>query len=191
MTSPFTTVNDQQQEAVEYLNVETAVQHLLVVRPLEYQQSGFKTEFKPEGTDVVFCDIADLDVIGSDGQPGKVYRRSSILQGYLKGTFKRYVGHTLIGMIYYGPRQKGQKAPYMWQDLTTEPAVVQRGHAWLMAHQDFLVPISTSVPEAPVVAGPPKYTPPASVAPQPAAPLSTLDMMRRANNGADADAAPF
>lgn len=161
MSSPFTTVQDQ--EATEYLNTEEAVGHLLIVRPQKYQAEGFVTEFKPEGTDVVFCDVADLDAPGDLGQNGKVYRGNSFLQGYLKGTFKRYLGKTLIGMIYFGPREKGRKPPYMWQDLSADANVAARGLAWMQAHQDFLVEVTAVVPEA-TASGPPVYVPPAQTA---------------------------
>lgn len=192
----FTTVADQ--EPKEYMNVEQSVGHLLIVRPLKFQD-GFITEFRPEGTDVVFCDVADLDVLDENsGQPGKVYRGNSFLQGYLKGTFKRYIGHTLLGMIYLGPRQKGQKAPYMWQDLSADAAVAARGMAWMQQHQDFLVAITPAAEPADV--GPPKYTPPAAPAaatvyaqpdPHAAPPVSTLEQMRRMAQQQPGEAAPF
>ena len=205
----FTSVTDQ--PAAEYMNVEAAVGHLLIVRPQRYQDSGFITEFQPQGTDVVFCDVCDLDLIDpATNQPGKVFRGNSFLQGYLKGTFKRYLGHTLIGMIYTGPRQRGQKPPYMWQDLSADPNIVARGQAWMAAHQDFLVAITPAVaevapaayqhqtPQAPQV-GPyaqpdPHATPAAAPVSAPAAPpaytqpaptvhqpMTTLQQLRAAN----------
>lgn len=191
MSNPFTAVTDQ--EAVEYLNTEEAVGHLLIVRPQKYQAEGFVTEFKPEGTDVVFCDVADLDMVSEAGQVGKVYRGNSFLQGYLKGTFKRYIGKTLIGMIYYGPREKGRKPPYMWQDLSANPEVAARGLAWMQANQDFLVEVTAVVPE--VASGPPVYVPPATSAPAAQVKIynqhqpgggSTLDAMRQMQQQAGA-----
>lgn len=196
----FTSVTDQ--PAAEYMNVEASVGHLLIVRPQRYQDSGFKTEFQPDGTDVVFCDVADLDVIDpATNTAGKMFRGNSFLQGYLKGTFKRYIGHTLIGVIYTGPRQRGQKPPYMWQDLSADPNIVARGQAWMAAHPDFLVAITPAVaevaptqyqyrdpaPAAPAVpaaapvsapAAPPVYQQPE---PQVYQPMTTLQQLRAAN----------
>lgn len=191
----FTTVADQ--PAAEYMDIESAVGHLLIVRPQRYQESGFKTEYQPDGTDVVFCDVADLDLIDSDtGNVGKVFRGNSFLQGYLKGTFKRYIGHTLIGIIYYGPKEKGRKPPYKWQDLSVDPNLVARGQQWMAANPDFLVTITPAVAEAappayqhhvtapatiaaPVQAGPPAYQQPAAPAVHQS--LSTLQQLKAAN----------
>lgn len=197
----FTSVTDQ--PAAEYMNVEASVGHLLIVRPQRYQDSGFKTEFQPDGTDVVFCDVADLDLIDpATNTAGKMFRGNSFLQGYLKGTFKRYIGHTLIGVIYHGPRERGRKPPYMWQDLSADPNVVGRGQAWMAAHQDFLVAITPATPAAAAVpevapaayqykgaqqsatvtpaqpAAPVVYTQPAAVVYQP---MTTLQQLRAAN----------
>lgn len=192
----FTSVTDQ--PAAEYMNVEASVGHLLIVRPQRYQESGFITEFQPNGTDVVFCDVCDLDVYAdqASGTVGKVYRGNSFLQGYLKGTFKRYLGHTLIGMIYTGPRQRGQKPPYMWQDLSADPQIVARGQAWMQGNPDFLVPITPAVAEvAPTVyqhqgpyAGPDPHAQPAVVA---AAPVSAQPALPVYQQPAPATAAPL
>ena len=174
MTNPFTTVSDTQKEAGDriYLPIRRCKGKLLIARPLEYQKEGFKTEHAPDGTDVVFCDFALLDPIspaqdeeGNDlpGFPaGQQFRGQSVLQGYLKGTFKRYVGNTLIGTIYFGPKTKG-KPPIMWMDLSGDAACVQRGQQFLAAHPEFLVPVqaafSETTPE--VWTGAPSYTQPA------------------------------
>jgi len=205
----FTTVTDQ--PAAEYMNVENSVGHLLIVRPQRYQDSGFKTEFQPDGTDVVFCDVADLDVLDdATKQAGKMYRGNSFLQGYLKGTFKRYIGHTLIGMIYHGPRERGRKPPYMWQDLSSNQDIVARGTAWMQAHPQFLVEITSATPEVapaayqyrepaaptagPYAAGDPHATQPPIYTP-PAQPLTTLQQLRAANvnhqGGAQSEQPPF
>lgn len=192
-----------------YLPLGRAKQKLLIVRPIKYQAEGFVTEHKPEGTDVVFADVVLLDSIRAayDSDEDKElpaidapqgFRGQSILQGYLKGTFKRFIGQTLIGMIYNGPKTKG-KPPMMWQDLSGDADCVTRGQQWLIANPDFLLPpeatIVASAPEPPP--GPPAYTPPtASVGLAtggPVRPLNTLEQMRAmANGGGNNDiVAPF
>lgn len=174
----FATVTDQ--GPAEYINLEESVGKLLIVIPREYQKEGFITEFQPNGTDVVFCDIASLDLLDEEsGKPGKIYRRQSILQGYLKGTFKRYLGQKMIGMLYFGPKEKGRKPPYKWQDLSGEEQIRTRGLQWLAANPQFLVDaeFTAAAPASePVVQqGPPRYVAP--VQPQRAA--STLDQLRQ------------
>lgn len=179
MTTPFTTVTEQDPNDAGrlYLPMARSRGKLLIVRPLKYQAEGFVTIHKPEGTDVVFADIAILDEIpaGQDeyGEAlpgfaaGSQFREQSVLQGYLKGTFKRYIGGTLLGTIYFGPKEKG-KPPMKWQDLTTDANCAARGQQWLAAHPEFLVPVQAAfvaaVPEPVAPAGPPAYVPPAAAA---------------------------
>lgn len=186
MTSPFTPVEALTPR--EFLKPEDAKGHLLLVRPLKYQQDGYTTEFQPNGTDVVFCDVADLDVVDEGtNQLGKVFRGNTFLQGYLKGTFKRYIGKTLIGMIYEGPRERGKKPPFMWMDLSGDQAVAARGMAWMQANQHFLVELTPTVAEP---SGPPRYVPPAANATAGAA-VNTLDQMRLMSQQGSSDGIPF
>lgn len=156
MTQPgaFTTVTEPVDEDREYIPMARCKGRLLIVRPLEYQREGFTTKHKPDGTDVVFADIAVLDEIPSwsdeygvdyQGFPaGHQFRNQAILQGYLKGTFKRYIGQTLLGTIYFGPPTKG-KPPMMWQDLSSEKAHEARGVRFMAAFPDFLIPVTRQI----------------------------------------------
>ena len=170
--NPFTTVTDQDGEDRDFIPIKRCKGKLLIVRPLEYQREGYVTVHKPDGTDAVFCDFALLDPIHEARDlddklypgyaPGHQFRNQVVLQGYLKGTFKRYIGGTLIGTIYEGVATKGNP-PLMWQDLSTDVNCVNRGQRFMAAHPEFLVPqkatITTVTPEP---AGPPAYTPPSS-----------------------------
>lgn len=162
MTTPgFTTVTDRQADGDKiYLPWARTKNKLLIVRPLEYQKEGFITAHAPEGTDAIFADAALLDPIMAamneegDELPafpaGTQFRGQVVLSGFLKGTFKRYIGHTLIGTTYRGPATKG-KPPIMWEDLSGNPDCVTRGQQFLMAHPEFLIPVeaafSPAVPE--------------------------------------------
>lgn len=155
MTTPgFTTVTDRQDSGDKiYLPWARTKGKLLIVRPLEYQKEGFVTTHAPDGTDAVFADAALLDPIAAavneegDELPafpaGTQFRGQVVLSGYLKGTFKRYIGHTLIGTTYRGPATKG-KPPIMWQDLSTDANCVTRGQQFLVAHPEFLIPVEAS-----------------------------------------------
>jgi hypothetical protein len=173
MTTPtFTTVTDKQDAGDKvYLPWARCKGKLLIVRPLEYQKEGFVTANAPDGTDAVFVDVALLDPIlaavneEGDALPafaeGTQFRGQVVLAAYLKGTFKRYLGKTLIGTIYRGVPTKG-KPPIMWQDLSTDAGCAQRGQAFLVAHQEFLVPVEAAFVEAvpEQMSGPPAYQPP-------------------------------
>jgi hypothetical protein len=172
VTSPFTTVTDKAEAGDKlYLPWARCKGKLLIVRPLEYQREGVITKYAPDGTDAVFVDAALMDPIlpalneEEEELPGFAaetqFRGQLVLSGFLKGTFKRYIGQTLIGTIYRGPITKG-KPPIMWQDLSADVGCVQRGQQFLIAHQEFLVPqAATFTPAASeVMAGPPGYTPP-------------------------------
>lgn len=157
MTSPFTTVVAQEAGDKIYLPVSRCKGKLLIVRPLEYQKEGFITTHAPDGTDVVFADVALLDPIKAavdeddnelpGFEAGTQFRGQTILQGYLKGTFKRYVGKTLIGTIYKGIATKG-KPPLMWEDLSGDPDCASRGQQFLIAHPEFLIPVDAGFSEA-------------------------------------------
>lgn len=139
----------------DYIDMNAALNKLMIVRPLDYR-TDFKTTFKPEGTDVVFCDIAVVDDVDpTTGQQGRVYRDQAILQGYLKGTFKRRVGDMIVGMLYLGPQKLGNR-PFMWHDLIEDPGAVARAQAWVTANQSFLVKLQ---PSAPASAAPSYSTP--------------------------------
>lgn len=199
--NPFTTVPAYDPEAAKadrvYIPIKRVRGLLVVARPTKYQDSGFVTEHAPDGTDVVVVDFAVLDPIGQaqnemgevlQGFPaGQQFRDQYVLQRYLIGTFKRYVGHTLIGTTYFGPKTKGQP-PIMWQDLSGDPGAVQRGQQFLAAHPEFLIPLEaqivTAEPDAPAAGyGPPQggYGPPqgqvVQSAPQ-SRPANTLEAMR-------------
>lgn len=178
MSAPnqFTPVSDQPAEDRDYIPMARCKGRLLIVRPLEYKREGFTTKHRPDGTDVVFCDIALLDAIPDwedeygaqhQGYPaGFQFRNQAILQGYLKGTFKRYIGATLIGTIYFGQPTKG-KPPQMWQDLSGDPNCVQRGQSFLAARPEFLIPVEANITQAaPENYGPASYTAPAATPPQ-------------------------
>lgn len=198
-------------DASEYINLEESVGKLLIVRPLEYK-TDFVTTFSPQGTDVVFADIAVVDDVDpATQQQGRVWRSQAILQGYLKGTFKRKIGETIIGMLYKGV-PKGGRPPFMWQDLFGDPAAVARGTAWLQANQSFLVQLQPSAAPAQVptytpppaqggivAQGPPAYVAPAAAAPAASVGMTTLDQLKQMSLGGDvnhhgqpqADNAPF
>lgn len=210
MTIPFTTVVAQEAGDRIYLPWTRAKGKLMIVRPLEYRKDGYITTHAPEGTDVVFCDVALLDAIrpatdeddndlpGFDA--GTQFRNQSCLAGYLKGTFKRYIGQTLIGTIYKGVATKG-KPPLMWEDLSGNAECVERGQQFLIAHPEFLIPVEATFTEAApeIIDQGPRYSSPTRPTkesvytqhqPGKGPAQNTLEQMRalaKANGGADQD----
>lgn len=210
MTNPFTAVTPYDPEAAKadrlFIPIRRCRGILMIVRPLKYQSEGFITEHAPNGTDAVFADFAILDALAAaeneegDKLPGfpagQQFRDNSVLQRFLIGTFKRHIGDTLIGTIYFGPKTKG-KPPIMWQDLATDPGCVARGQQFLATHPEFLVPVEAQIVQStpePEPAGPVAYVQPqqevVSGAPRAA---STLDAMRTMaqQGGGSYDQPPF
>lgn len=227
MTAPgFDGFGDAQEVAFtkrppeEILHIAACKNVLLIVRPTKYQANGFKTSFK-EDTDAIFADIAVLDNVppwvDNDGNAviphpaGRTFRNQLLLQGYLKGTFKGWVGKTLIGTIYTEPSGKG-KPSIKWRSLAQDPQCVARGQQFLAANPQFLIPVEAQISDTsaqlnsppaelsvadrypapngtPGTAAATGYSPPAA---DPRAGMSTLDQMRAAvNQGATPDAPPF
>lgn len=115
--------------------MDSLVGKLLIVRPKEFTDKMI-TEFKPDGAEAVFANVACLDPI--EGEPWKVFSRLLIMQGNLIGAFKRSMDKTLIGTIYLGQRKAGQKPPFMWQALNDKPGAVAKGKAWRGEHGHLL-----------------------------------------------------
>lgn len=200
----MTTVDDEFTTVEEvagggYFKPEEYLNQLLIVRPRKYQESGFVTEFKPEGTDAVFVNVAVVEALNEDGTVGRVFRNSSLLQGYLKGTFKRYIGSTLVGAIILGPREKGRKPPYQWLDLSGDAEARQKAGVWLKNNPTFKedevfasvsnVAAAASQPAVPDMiaraqaAAAAAAAKPAEAVGAPAAGLSTLEQLKAMNAG--------
>lgn len=128
---------------------------LLVVRPLKVIDE-FRAEEREKwlakGTwvpQLTVIDVAVLDAIepAADeyGTPlpgfpaGHQFRDNTVFPGFLNKAFGRYVGKTLIGLVYLGPNTKG-KPPVMFRDLSGDPAAIARGQGFLAAHPEFLIP---------------------------------------------------
>lgn len=206
----FTPVTAPENEQRDYVPLNRCKDKLLIVRPYEYQREGFKTKHQPDGTDVVFADVAVLDEIPPFSDPrygtnepgfpaGHQFRRQAILQGFLKGAFKRYLGATLLGTIYFGEAEKGFP-PLLWRDLSQHPVAVDRAQKFLIARPEFLIPVEAQIVQSAPVQQTYQQDPwatatpaqpvqeqwanaPVSPAPTPPAarPMTTLEQMRNAS----------
>lgn len=145
--------------------MDTFVNKLVIVRPVDYVKSKI-TEFKPDGAEAVFANIALLDA--HEGAPYKVFHGVLVMQGYLVGAFKGSLERNLLGTIYLGERKAGQKPPFKFKSLTDNAAARERGSKWMDEHEKELLTSSQSSFDEPVTAGAKKG--------------STLDSMRDAAN---------
>lgn len=114
------------------VSMDTFLNKLIIVRPVDYTKD-MKTEFKPDGAEAVFANIAIID--GHDGKPWVVFRSVLVMQGYLVGAFKGSLNKNLLGTIYHGERKKGQKPPFMFSSLKSNPGAVKAGGEWMALHR--------------------------------------------------------
>lgn len=156
------------------VSMDTLLNKLIIVRPIEYKKDQ-KTEYKPDGAEAVFANIALLEPI--EGEPWKIYRRVMVMQGYLVGAFKGSLGATLLGTIHHGQRKTGQKPPFMFQSLKDNPKALEVATAWMRLHEAEFSAEPEPVFEEPTAAA--------------GAKASTLDSMRSNNPWMDSEAPPF
>lgn len=114
------------------VTMDVFVNKLVIVRPVEFTDT-MKTEFKPDGAEAVFANIACLEPI--DGEPWKIYKHVLVMQGWLVGDFKRSLRKNLLGTIYLGERKSGQKPPYKFQDLAQNEKALAVASPWLKANR--------------------------------------------------------
>lgn len=126
--------------------MDTFLNKLVIVRPIEFTDS-MRTEYKPDGAEAVFADIALLDP--HEGEPWKIFRRVLVMQGYLVGAFKGSLKKRLLGTIYHGQRKSGQKPPFMFQSLVGNAAVMERASAWWALHGEEFLAAPSATFEAP------------------------------------------
>lgn len=208
MTSPFASVpsaEELKQNKGPWAPWARFRNRLIVVRPLSYQKEGFITSNAPDGTDVAFVDVACLDAIPAaldtmenelPGFPaGQQFRNQTVLAGYLKGTFKRLLGQTLIGTIELGVATKG-RPPMHFKDLSADAAAVARGTMFLQQHPEFLQPVVPEFNGVEVIdTTPPSYRgqpapQQAQLPPQPAG-ASSLEEMRNLAAGGYTEEPPY
>lgn len=127
-----------QQPQGDYVKMEVLVNKLVIIRPLEFKRDQ-KTEYKPQGGEAVFANVAVLQPI--DGEDWKIFRRVMFMQGYLVGDFKGSLNINLLGQIYeaVADRKPGQKPPYKFRTLKTNEKALAIAAPWMREHeQEFL-----------------------------------------------------
>lgn len=130
----FDSPSKEERPKGDRVEVSDLVDKLLIVRPMEFV-TGFKTEYKPDGADAVFANIAI---------PGEnvMYKSALIMQGFLIGDFKNSIGKNLVGVIYLGQKKPGQKPPYMFRDLNGNEKAMAVARPWMAANKaEFIKPL--------------------------------------------------
>lgn len=122
----------------EFIRIAQLAGHLIIAYPIgyiEHMQTRFSTPDKR--SDAIVCDIVDLDVIGDDNQPGKVYRSQRFMQGQVIVGLRSRMNGRVLGRVGQGVSRNGMNAPWQIQDATQDPDAVARAMAWAQAHPDF------------------------------------------------------
>lgn len=135
---------------------------LIIVRPLEKIRDFRETDPEMAWKTLVVADIAVLQAVPSMpdefGQPlppiapGAMFRNQIIFQGMLCKAWRDQIGNTLIGVLYYGPNEKGQP-PFLWRSLAQVSAATDLGSRFMMRFPQFLIPVPRE-PEAAAAAEP-------------------------------------
>lgn len=137
----------------DFARVEQLAGHLLIILPVGYIQHS-PTRFTVPGkkSDVIVCDIVDLDAADDQGQPGKIYRTAWLRQSQLIMSLRPFVGKKVLARISKGVPRNGMNPPWVVNDTSTEPGAPERARAWGAAHPEFV----TSPFSQPTQAAPPQ-----------------------------------
>jgi hypothetical protein len=138
----------------EYARLEQLNNHLLLIFPLGYIDHS-PTRFSVPGkkSDVIVCDIIDLDDIDESGGRGKLYRNTWWRGAQLIMSLRPRVGSKVLGRLGKGVAKNGMNAPWVITDMVPDPECLNRAKAWGHAHPDFV--LSPFQPPSPVPAGQP------------------------------------
>lgn len=122
----------------EYAKPQALDGHLVIIWPLGYVphiQTKFTVPGKP--SDAIQVDVVDLDAVGEDGQPGKLYRANNWMQSKLIRDLKPKIGKRLLGRIGKGQAANGMSPPWEVMSMVGDPDAIKRAEAWMEAHSDF------------------------------------------------------
>lgn len=136
----------------EYARVENLAGHLLLVFPLGYIEHS-PTRFSQPGkpSDVIVCDVIDLDGADEAGNPGKIYRTTWWRPSKIIVDLRPFIGGKVLGRIGKGVANNGMNAPWVISDARQEPGAMDRVRAWIQNSPHFTK--STFTPPAPVQQG--------------------------------------
>jgi hypothetical protein len=140
----------------DYARVQQLAGHLIIVFPLGYIEHNV-TKFTVPGkkSDVIVCDIVDLDDVDETGAPGKIYRTAWWRSAQLIMSLRPLIGKRILGRVVQGVPKNGMNPPWIISDATTDQIALDRAKAWGQAHTNFA--LSTFTPPPIVVEARPSY----------------------------------
>lgn len=119
--------------------------HLLIVRVWD-DVSPVVTKFCPTGyverngkrwaNNAVRCSIVDLDELGEDGQPGKVYPEVMIFTGLLVADLKRDVGRKIL-VVWRQKDPTDKSSPYTITEMKSNEKAYALGMDFMTRHPEF------------------------------------------------------
>lgn len=152
----------------EYARMDALTGHLLVIFPIgyiEHSQTRFTTPGKK--SDVIICDIIDLDDADENGIPGKLYRTQWWRGAVLIAGLRPRIGSKILGRLGKGIAKNGMNQPWVVTDMVSDEDCLNRARAWGRAHDNF----EPSQFQPPVPMAPQdQYYPPQGQQPQPQSP---------------------
>ena len=130
---------DEFVESTGFVKAKDLVDHLVIIFPIGYIPH-IQTINTVQGkrSDGIACDVVDLDVVGDDGNIGKLYRNNNFMQAKLIVGLRPRIGGRVLGHILVEPTAKpGRNPAYVFMSATQNPDAVARANAWLQAHPDY------------------------------------------------------
>ena len=119
--------------------------HLLIVRVWD-DVSPVVTKFCPTGykeingrryaNNAVRCSIVDLDELGEDGLPGKVYPEVMIFTGLLVADLKRDVGRKIL-VVWRQKDPTDKSSPYTITEMKSNQKAYDLGMSYMQRHPEF------------------------------------------------------
>lgn len=122
----------------DFARVEQLQTHLLIVFPRGYIEHH-PTRFSQPGkkSDVIVCDIVDLDAQDEHGNQGKVYRNAWLRQSQLIISLRPFIDKRVLGRINKGISRNGMNPPWVIADAVSEPGALDRAKGWAAANPAF------------------------------------------------------
>lgn len=124
----------------EFVRVSDLAGHLVIMFPIGYIPHIQTMNTRPDKpSDAICCDVIDLDVVGDDGQPGKLFRSNNFMQTKLILGLRPKIGGRVLGRVGQQPSTKpGRNPAWILASATQDPEAVARANAWLTAHPNYV-----------------------------------------------------
>lgn len=126
------------ESTAEFITPQKLANHLLIVFPIGYVdhiQTRFTRPDKP--SDAIAVDVIDLDAVGDDGAPGKLYRNNNWMQAKLIQSLRPKIGGRMLAHMRQGMSSNGMNPPWILVSATGDPDAVKRGDAWVSNHPEY------------------------------------------------------